>query len=166
MGVKMKRKKYGTDLKTKVALMVLKAQKSSSEISSEFGIHVSQVNRWKNQAAKALPDVFGGRSGRTFKAMEDDRDRLFQQIGRLQVELDRLKKNMKHVKEQVSYKCHNVVNASTGNLRLIYAKSYLDNGVHLNDFMDIQTNKLYILHETCLLGCGSALAQSSLVKSQ
>jgi len=97
MGVKMKRKKYSKDLKTKVALMALKAQKSSSEIASEFGIHVSQVNRWKNQAIKALPDVFGGRSVKNIKAMEDEKDRLFQQIGRLQVELDWLKKTTGHL---------------------------------------------------------------------
>ena len=93
----MKRKKYSKDLKTKVALMALKAQKSSSEIASEFGIHVSQVNRWKNQAIKALPDVFGGRSVKNIKAMEDEKDRLFQQIGRLQVELDWLKKTTGHL---------------------------------------------------------------------
>jgi len=63
----MKRKRYSKDLKTKVALMALKAQKSSSEIASEFGIHVRQVNRWKNQAIKALPDVFGGRSVKNIK---------------------------------------------------------------------------------------------------
>ncbi len=96
-GGKMKRKKYSNDLKTKVALMALKAQKTSSEIASEFGIHVSQVNRWRNQAIEALPGVFGGKQSKTIKAMEDERDKLFQQIGRLQVELDWLKKTTGHL---------------------------------------------------------------------
>ena len=93
----MKRKKYSNDLKTKVALMALKAQKTSSEIASEFGIHVSQVNRWRNQAIEALPGVFGGKQSKTIKAMKDERDKLFQQIGRLQVELDWLKKTTGHL---------------------------------------------------------------------
>lgn len=93
----MKRKKFSNDLKAKVALMAMKAQKTSSEIASEFGIHVTQVNRWKQQAINSLPSTFGGKQGKTIKAMENERDRLFQQIGKLQVELDWLKKTTGHL---------------------------------------------------------------------
>ena len=93
----MKRKKYSKELKAKVALSALKAQKTSNEIASEFGIHVSQVNRWKQQATEVLPDVFTGKQSKTIKAMEEERDRLFQQIGKLQVELDWLKKRTGHL---------------------------------------------------------------------
>jgi transposase len=88
----MKRKKYSNSLKTEVALAAIKAQGTSNEIASEFGVHISQVNRWKKQAIEALPAVFGGNQDKTIKEMEVERDRLFQQIGKLQVELDWLKK--------------------------------------------------------------------------
>ena len=88
----MKRKKYSSNLKTKVALSALKAQGTNCEIASEFGIHTCQVNRWKRQAIDSLPGVFGNNNGKTMQAMENERDRLFQQIGKLQVELDWLKK--------------------------------------------------------------------------
>jgi len=93
----MKRKRFSNSLKTQVALMALKAQKTTSEIASEFGVHVTQVNRWKKQAIDSLPVVFGGKQEKTLKAMEKERERLFQQIGKLQVELDWLKKTTGHL---------------------------------------------------------------------
>ena len=44
----MKRKRYSNKLKAKVALAALKGDRTVNEIASEFGIHVSQVHRWKN----------------------------------------------------------------------------------------------------------------------
>ncbi len=93
----MRRKTYSKDLKAKVALMALKAQKTNGEIASEFAIHTSQVNRWKQKAIDGLPEIFSGKQGKTIKAMEAERDRLYQQIGKLQVELDWLKKTTGHL---------------------------------------------------------------------
>ena len=76
----MKRKKYSKNLKSNI------------EIAAEFGIYVSQVNRWKRAAIEDLPDIVGGNQARTIKAMEAEGDRLFQQIGKLQVEQDWLRK--------------------------------------------------------------------------
>ncbi len=93
----MQRKNYSNDLKTKVALSALKAQNTNSEIASEFGIHTTQVNRWKNEAITGLPGVFGNKQSKIIQTMENERDRLFQQIGKLQVELEWLKKNTGHL---------------------------------------------------------------------
>ena len=46
----MKRKNYSKELKTKVALVAIKGNQTVNEIASEFGIHVSLVNRWKKAA--------------------------------------------------------------------------------------------------------------------
>jgi len=93
----MKRKQYGKNLKAKVAIAAIKGQKTANEIASEFGVHVSQVNRWKKQALEALPDTFGDGGEKTLKDMEAERDHLFRQIGKLQVEVDWLKKNTGHL---------------------------------------------------------------------
>ncbi len=55
----MKRKNYSKELKTKVALVAIKGNQTVNEIVSEFGIHVSLMNRWKKAAIDALPLVFG-----------------------------------------------------------------------------------------------------------
>lgn len=93
----MKRKQYSKELKTKVALAAMKGNQTANEIASEFGIHVSLVNRWKKEAIQALPLVFGKSQEKQTKATEIERDRLYQKVGQLQVELDWLKKNTGHL---------------------------------------------------------------------
>ncbi len=44
----MKRKNYSNKLKAKVAVAAIKIDHTANVIASEFGIHVSQVNRRKN----------------------------------------------------------------------------------------------------------------------
>ena len=93
----MKRKKYSKELKSKVALAAIKGNQTANEIASEFGIHVSLVNRWKKEAIEALPSVFGNTQSKQAKATEIEKDRLYQKVGQLQVELDWLKKNTGHL---------------------------------------------------------------------
>jgi transposase len=88
----MKRKRYGKEFKAKVALEALKGQKTANEITAEYGVHVSQVNTWKKQLLEGAVEVFGRGREREAADREAERDRLYQQVGKLQVELDWLKK--------------------------------------------------------------------------
>ena len=88
----MKRKKYSPKLKSKVALAAIKGQKITNEIGSEFGVHPSQVNRWKKQALEAMEDIFTNHQQKDVKRLEQERDHLYLQIGKLQVENGWLKK--------------------------------------------------------------------------
>ena len=88
----MKRKNYSKALKSKVAVAAIKGQKTVNEIASEFGVHVSQVNRWKKQVMDFIPEIFGTKKEKDRKDMEAERDNLFLQIGKLKVEVDWLKK--------------------------------------------------------------------------
>ncbi len=93
----MKRKHYSKELKSKAALTAIKGDRTVNEIASEYVIHVSQVNRWKKEAIKMLPELFGNKAARKAKDIEKDKDRLYRQIGKLQVEVEFLKKNMGHL---------------------------------------------------------------------
>ncbi len=88
----MKRKSYTKEFKTKVAIEAIKGQKTVNEIASEYGVHVSQINSWKKRLLEAAPEIFS--RGRDHEAVtqEAERDRLYRKIGRLQVEVDWLKK--------------------------------------------------------------------------
>ena len=88
----MRRKKFSKEFKAKVALEAIKGQKTANEIAAEYEVHISQINSWKKQLLTAVPEVFGGKAERSAAAHEAERDRLYQQIGRLQVEVDWLKK--------------------------------------------------------------------------
>jgi transposase len=93
----MKRKRYSKEFKARVVLAAIKGQKTASELASEYAVHVSQINLWKKQALEALPEVFGQGQEREEAQREAERDRLFQQIGKLQVEVDWLKKKTGHL---------------------------------------------------------------------
>jgi transposase len=79
----LKRKKYSKELKTKVGLAAIKGNQTANEIASEFGIHVSLVNRWKKEAIQALPLVFGEAQAEQNKEIEIERERLYQKVGKL-----------------------------------------------------------------------------------
>jgi len=93
----LKRKKYSKELKSRVALAAIKGNQTVNEIASEYCIHTSLVNRWKKEAVKALPLVFDKTQAKQVKATGIERDRLYQKVGKLQVELDWLKKNTGHL---------------------------------------------------------------------
>ena len=93
----MKRKRYTKEFKAKVALEAVKGQKTVNQIASEFGIHTSQINDWKRQMLSGLPQMFDRQGERREAANEAERDRLYRQIGKLQVEVDWLKKKTGHL---------------------------------------------------------------------
>ena len=76
----------------KVALEALKGQRTTSEIASHFQVHPCQVSQWKRQVLEGLPQVFGQDQGRATREQEELTDELYQEIGRLKVELEWLRK--------------------------------------------------------------------------
>ncbi|QWR78293.1 transposase [Candidatus Magnetomonas plexicatena] len=67
------------------------AQRSTYEIAQEFDIHVNQVNEWKKHLVEGASTLFNGVQENTQAAYELERERLYSQIGKLQVEVDWLR---------------------------------------------------------------------------
>ncbi len=86
------RKKRSPQLKAQVALAAIKAQKTTNELASDFEVHPSQIAKWKKHAIEGLPHIF--QSGPPPSDADHERElaALYEQIGRLKVELDWLKK--------------------------------------------------------------------------
>jgi len=93
----MKRKTFTSKFKAKVAIQALKGHQTVNQIATEFDVHPSQVNGWKKQLLDESSDIFG--KGRKHQAdnAEEERDKLYSQIGRLKVEVDWLKKKTGHL---------------------------------------------------------------------
>ena len=87
-----KRKQHSAQFKAKVALAALKGERTVNEIAGQFGVHTTQVGKWRRQAQDGLSEIFSNGRARKDKADQELRDQLYQEIGRLKVELDWLKK--------------------------------------------------------------------------
>ena len=87
------RKKFGKEYKAKVALEAVKGLKTVAELSSDYGVHANQIFKWKKDMLEQLPGIFAGRDGKD-KDKDALIDRLYRQIGELQVENDWIKKKL------------------------------------------------------------------------
>jgi len=87
------RKNHSQQTKIKVALEAIKGQLTTSEITSRYGIHASQVSTWKKKALEVMPEAFSIKRRRSEADQETLIEALYSQIGRLTVERDWLKKN-------------------------------------------------------------------------
>ena len=86
-----KRRTFTAAFKAKVALAAVRGDKTTAELASKFSLHGNQVSSWKKQLLEGVPDLFAeGRSSPT--SGPGDEQELFEQIGRLKMELEWLKK--------------------------------------------------------------------------
>jgi len=93
----MKRKSFTSKFKAKVAVEALKGHRTINEIAAEFEVHPTQVNAWKRQLLEGTGDIFSKGQQRQTESFEEERDKLYSQIGRLKVEVDWLKKKTGHL---------------------------------------------------------------------
>ena len=93
----MGRKSFTATFKSKVAIEAIKGQRTISELASEFDVHPTQINAWKKQLLDSSSDAFSGKQDRNRQTVAAERDRLYTQIGKLQVELEWLKKKTGHL---------------------------------------------------------------------
>jgi putative transposase len=80
------RKYHGKEFKLKVVMAALSGEKNLSQLASEYGVHTTQIKEWKAQALEAMGERFAQRRGK--HKQESPESRLYEEIGRLKVELD------------------------------------------------------------------------------
>ena len=86
------RKQYNPKFKARVAVEAIRGEKTLSQLGSQFKVHPMQIAKWRKAALEQLPETFvDGRSRKT-RDTESEKDALYEEIGRLKVELDWLKK--------------------------------------------------------------------------
>lgn len=87
-----KRRSFGAAFKAKVALAACRGEKTTAQLAAEYGIHASQITAWKKQLLEGVAGLFeDGRGKRTDEAAANDQE-LYEQIGRLKMEVEWLKK--------------------------------------------------------------------------
>ena len=87
-----KRTSYSEEFKFGVAVRALGELQTINEIASEAGVHPSQVKQWKRQLKESGPEVFRRKGKEKAQGSAHKENELYEQIGRLKMELEWLKK--------------------------------------------------------------------------
>jgi putative transposase len=88
------RKTHSKEFKAKVALEAVRGTHSLSELASRHKVHSTQIAQWKRQLTEHAPEAFErGVSGTAVNA-EGLTAPLYQEIGRLKMEVDYLRKKL------------------------------------------------------------------------
>ncbi len=86
------RKSYNSQFKARVALEAVKGELTLTELASRYEVHPNQIRQWKKRLLEGVGDIFSDRRKKKKLNEEEDKAKLFEQIGRQKVELDWLKK--------------------------------------------------------------------------
>ena len=85
----VKRKRYSAQFKFKIALEAVKNNQTINQLAGEHGLHPTQISQWKRQLLEGGAEVFSRRPAQQQQALQSE---LYEQIGRLKMELEWLKK--------------------------------------------------------------------------
>ena len=80
-------------VKAKIALAAAKEHDTLSVLAARFGVHPSQISTWKQQLLAGAPSLFTDKRLRPATSSPSESE-LFEQIGRLKMELEWLKKKV------------------------------------------------------------------------
>ncbi len=89
-----RRKQHTAGFKAQVALATLKGDRTINELAGQFGVHPTLIHGWKKQLLVGAEQVFSNGSRAITADAEAEKAELFEQIGRLKMELEWLKKKV------------------------------------------------------------------------
>jgi len=89
------RKKYSAEFKLKAVIEILKGEKTATQLAGELGVHPMVLSDWKKQFSEVGTQIFEKRQkGAKAGTIEKEKAELFEQIGRLKMENEWLKKKL------------------------------------------------------------------------
>ena len=89
-----KRRRIEAGVKAKVALAAVRGDRTTSQLVSAFGVHATQIGQWKKRLMEGAPELFSDDRRREVQDQDALVTELYEQIGRLQMELGWLKKKV------------------------------------------------------------------------
>ena len=89
-----KRKAHAVSFKAQVALAAVKGDKTINELAKQYGVHPTLIHGWKKQLLAGVQDVFARGGGAAAEDHQAVQAQLYEQIGRLKMDLEFLKKKL------------------------------------------------------------------------
>ncbi len=87
------RKRHSAEFKAKVALEACRGLKTVQQLARDYAVHPTQINQWKKQLRDRVASLFTRGQGTAEASQEAELTALYEKIGRLNMELDWLKKS-------------------------------------------------------------------------
>jgi transposase-like protein len=94
--MKRKRRNHLTDFKAKVAVAVLKGDRTLAELAEDFDVHPNQITDWRKQLLENADQVFG-KSEKLAGESELKIKELHAKIGQLTMERDFLEQGLERI---------------------------------------------------------------------
>lgn len=88
------RKQYSPRFRARVAIEAIRNERTMSQLASQFHVHPVQIGQWRRTALEQLAELFVDGRKRKRSDCDVEKDALYEEIGRLKVELDWLKKKL------------------------------------------------------------------------
>lgn len=90
----MKRRQFSATFKFQIAMEASKGLQTINEVASQYEVHPTQVKQWKKELQENGAEVFSEKRAKEQAAQTEVEANLYEQIGRLKVELEWLKKKV------------------------------------------------------------------------
>lgn len=91
--MKQSRRKFDAAFKAKVAIEALKERETLQQLAVKFELHPNQISQWKQEFLEKSSSVFDAKPKKA--APEADVMELYLKIGKLEMEKEFLKKNLR-----------------------------------------------------------------------
>ena len=92
--MRRKRRTFSSEFKLKVILDSLKERESLSELSQKYDLHQNQISKWKNDFIENAKSNLIASNKSQDNNKEQELEKLYGKIGKLQMEVDFLKKKL------------------------------------------------------------------------
>ena len=89
-----KRRAFSDKFKAKVAIEAVKGIKTLSELATEYKVHPNQISTWKKQLLMNAEELFASGKKRKAKTEEELTAPLYEEIGRLKMDIKWLEKKL------------------------------------------------------------------------
>lgn len=92
--MKKARRNHSASFKAKVALEALRGEKTMAQLTSDFGVHSTQIKAWKTRLVSGLPEIFLDKRKKDHEDFQKLIERLYKHIGKKEDQIDWLKKKI------------------------------------------------------------------------